>query len=1247
MDKIPIGSIPVVGAIIEDILQVAGCEIDVALGVVTDATATVLNNAEPVFTNCNTSGYTFAQTLECTVPVIWSIPVANDGCSDVPLAFKGVTSDVNITNYSGNNPPSVVTITEPGIYQTAGPVPGSILPPNIYPVTYTAVSCNGLPSTCTFNVVVTSGNPILECPVDLTLYTDVGLCTANVNGLAPYQGLGCSSIINYSYTTPVTSTVVQTNSTTTGTHNIPDGATFELGITTITYTMLVDINGDGDYEDSNETQICDFNVEIVDIQSPHAVCLDVDLQLNNLGEGSVFATELANEIYIDGGSTDNCGGSLIIQISTDGITYADSINFDCANIGQNVIKLGVTDGSGNVSFCKAVVNVVDFFEGFKLDLDVPEVCFEPFQDTFDFSKYIVIAQPDGLNISHANVSTLGPEVVGAFGISAFLPDPGSTNDPGTMTTDGIYTLGTGTGWITISYILSINEQVNQIDDTSLLTGCFRMVHDVFRVEKLDPIWKGGYMCCDQQPVWLGGAAWDGIGDPPIPAGWLSLTDIRGAYPGDVYGEWIGQGVTFIDPDGIRFTGDEFFQFDPNGLDGTYSLTYLIGDEPCEFTYSQDIRVTCQDLHIDISDYTVCPANWVDEKQVLVNLDDKDLVVSTIGFDAVGSAGGVYADGSQVVDLDSVVVNDGRVVIPGFFAPVVRDQEFEICVTTFQVTPFGCADVFCYTITVQDLLAPEFQNCPKEPIIVDAPAGWCSSFVNFEYPWAEDNCMGLKARINQVDTTGLKSGDLFPVGTTILAYTVIDTVGNQNYCELKIIVNDYHTPPTITCPENVETVNDLDKCGAKVANIAPASFNDNCIPNSAILYEITDENGAITACGFEDANNFFNLGTNAVNYTIYDQPLILITEIVQDGLINGVEITNFGPANVDITCAKFILKNQTGDILEMFTVPSNNNISTMFDLPIYPPVDPVLWNVRDPDNILEVGETYTHIFNGDQDGDGDVDVVNTFERCDIHSYCFAFVDRIIDEATINDLVVATTILRANECDHNTQLDFIPATPCDPGSFGSYNPGLTTMTPNNTSVGLQNYAPNSASCSFTVKVEDIEAPTCIYQDTIPLITQVVPLALPLNIAANTCLRAEIDMPAGIVDDVNIYNLAITTANAGAVTAYLRSPSGTRIKLFDQVCATDTDPCDGDGLAGSPNINIDLDQTIKWTPAPNVINAVCTPAMGNGQIYSPEEPFTAFYGEQGLGTWTLEIFILDGGTGTLTDWDLQILYLSLIHI
>ena len=1247
LDIIPIGSIPIVGPPIANALRSAQCSVPLDFSSERTIQVPVGNFGPPSFINCNEGGYLFSQTLDCDIPVGWSVPVALTSCDGETLPFNGYTQnvlDMYGAFYEGPGMLTAVDIvqTGPGIYQIAGPAPGSSLPPGDYTVTYLAVSCNGNPSECSFEVKVRPGIPMLQCPENITVSTDADECIAVVTGLAPLQGIGCISTINYSLTNPISQTTIQTMSTAPGENNNPDGHKFELGVTTVEYEMRVDIDGDGAFTGLNEIQTCSFTVTVEDNQIPHVQCVDVTGQLDNAGHLTVFANVTPGELFLDGGSYDNCDLNLTMEVSRNAMDFASSVTFDCSDIGTNYVNFRATDASGNVAFCRATVVVKDYFEGYALNMDIPEICFEPFQDTFDFSNYVTITQPDGTNIPHSDYAVLGPEIVGGFGISAFVPDPGSTDDPGEITQDGVYTIGTGTGWVTISYVLAIGEQINEIDG-DLLQGCYIMVHDILRIEKLDPVWQGAYMCCDQLPVWLGGATWNGPedGDPPIPAGMLSLRDVRGDYPRDAYGRWTGQGVSFEDPDGIEYTGDEFYKFDPQGLDGTYTLTYHVGDEPCINVWSQDIRVTCQELQIDLSDITVCPANLVEERVVLVNLDDKDLMVSTSGFTALAADGAHYGGGTDndpVMDLDDVPVLNGRVVIPAFYAPAVRNKDYEICVEVFQTTPFGCAEIRCYTITVQDLEEPQFVNCPREPIVVDAPTGLCESFVNFSHPVLVDNCMGLNAKLEQVDTTGLKSGDLFPVGTTILSYTAIDTVGNQNYCEIKIIVNDYQHMPTITCGGDIERVADAGECGAVVNNIQMPLFSDNCIDNVSVVYSATDDKGDLIGCGFENASgNFFPVGQNKIEFKVYDQPLILITEVVQDGVVSGMEITNFGPAAVDISCANFILKDADGNIVEMYTVPTNNNISTTFQRPIYPPVIPVEWNVAAIDNIMEVGETFTHIFDGDENGDGEIDVENTYERCDVRRYCFAFMDYVIDEAVVNDEVVGDVILRKNICDTDGQTDFIAATPCDPGSFGEINPGLPTMIPNGTFTSLQSFGPLSTSCSFNVTVRDLEGPVCIWHDTMAVTSTV----LPENILGEQCFITGIDMAGGIVDDVNIRNLNITTNNAGALTAYLRSPEGTRILLFQRVCAIDASYCNGSSIQGLPNVDVNLDDTVdKWKAAPAIIGAGCNP-MGMGGTFSPMESFKAFDGEQASGTWTLEIFTDEGETAVMNSWELEILY------
>ena len=46
------------------------------------------------------------------------------------------------------------------------------------------------------------------------------------------------------------------------------------------------------------------------------------------------------------------------------------------------------------------------------------------------------------------------------------------------------------------------------------------------------------------------------------------------------------------------------------------------------------------------------------------------------------------------------------------------------------------------------------------------------------------------------------------------------------------------------------------------------------------------------------------------------------EVVQDGVISGVEITNFGPADVDITCATLSMKDASGAVIEEYNISKN-------------------------------------------------------------------------------------------------------------------------------------------------------------------------------------------------------------------------------------------------------------------------------------------------------------------------------------
>lgn len=97
-------------------------------------------------------------------------------------------------------------------------------------------------------------------------------------------------------------------------------------------------------DDSGLMSSCMATVNVQDSTPPMVVCQDITINLDDTGNTSIFPSDL------DGGSTDNC--SIVVR----------SINkafFNCTDIGNNPVNFTVTDNSGNISSCVAMVTVED------------------------------------------------------------------------------------------------------------------------------------------------------------------------------------------------------------------------------------------------------------------------------------------------------------------------------------------------------------------------------------------------------------------------------------------------------------------------------------------------------------------------------------------------------------------------------------------------------------------------------------------------------------------------------------------------------------------------------------------------------------------------------------------------------------------------------------------------------------------------------------------------------------------------
>lgn len=124
--------------------------------------------------------------------------------------------------------------------------------------------------------------------------------------------------------------------TTTATINTDTFTCADIGQNDVTLTIT-----DADGNSSS----CVATVTVVELEIPTVICQDITVQLDASGTATILVDD------IDGGSTDNCAiASRSINVDT----------FNCSNVGlTNNVTLTVTDTSGNVSSCVAVVTVED------------------------------------------------------------------------------------------------------------------------------------------------------------------------------------------------------------------------------------------------------------------------------------------------------------------------------------------------------------------------------------------------------------------------------------------------------------------------------------------------------------------------------------------------------------------------------------------------------------------------------------------------------------------------------------------------------------------------------------------------------------------------------------------------------------------------------------------------------------------------------------------------------------------------
>ncbi|MDX1407404.1 MAG: HYR domain-containing protein, partial [Saprospiraceae bacterium] len=884
------------------------------------------------------------------------------------------------------------------------PLPNVTFGPNAddtIAVVITATDVNGTTATCEVILTIVDNElPVfVNCPDTIQVCNDVDVCGATVNWFDPIAVDNCDDTL----------AVVQTG-------GLPSGSVFPVGTTLVTYEATDD--------DGNATT-CTFVVVVDDCQNPNAICADAQIYLDENGMATIDIAA------IDGGSYDNC--------AIDTITASIPV-FTCDDVGTTNVTMVVFDLSGNADSCVAEINVLD---------TLPPMFTCPADMTVTGCSGTIPDLVSGLT---------GTDNCGDDGIF-FTQDPLPNVTFGPNANDTIEVIITATdvngNTATCGVTLTIVD-----NEDPVFVNC----PDTIAVNT-DP------GVCGALVNWFLPVAVDNCDDT------MDVVQTLGPEPGSEFPVGVTQvAYTATDDDGNAVTCSFVVVVsDSEPPEAVCQDIFVYVDDNCEYTIGADEVDGGSTDNCSVDTLLISRdggANFSDSVSFsIADLSDPFVPVILLVSDAAGNTAQcvatvtvIDAQDPMVICQEDITVNTepghchGIIpnIIPPFdttdnCAPVVNLDQYPEAGLLFGTAHGDSLEIFLIAtdidgnmdtcslfVFLNDNEAPEWLNCPRPPVVQKAMPAACGAFVNFAPPIALDNCE--LDTIIQVDGSGLQSGDMFPVGITVLSWIAIDVAGNiSDTCDLKVIVNDAQ-PPTIECPADVVAFNDPGECGAVIDDIAPVA-TDNCPDNLAIIFEVQDEFGNVVSCGVEDASGtLFPVGTNTVIYRAYDQPIVLISEVAQSGA-DMLEITNFGPSSVYLEC------------LTIERLGAGAESAVIGDVTLAP------------------GEVYVHAFAND------IAVSAGAE------YQISVEGTVHDVVATNGYAASTgwtgslaggDVWRQLICDHDTADDWLVVNACMGASIGVLNPGLPVFADNGTTTGLQSQLPNIVECSFNVTVNDIELP-----------------------------------------------------------------------------------------------------------------------------------------------------------------------------
>ncbi|MCH4823312.1 HYR domain-containing protein [Gramella lutea] len=733
----------------------------------------VIDNEDPVITQYSNI-ISSNDTDACGAIVTFDAPTVNDNC--------GISS----------------------LTQTQGLSSGSEFPIGTTPVSFTAIDIYGNSSTMTFDVIVSDDqDPVISCPNTININTEDGEEYAVVN-------------YNNATATDNCSVTVQKISG-------PDsGSQFPIGTTTITFEAT---------DASGNTAECSFDIVVSDNEAPEIDCPDNIVQTNDIASCDAIVT------FTTPTFSDNSGDVNISQ--TAGPASGEEFP-----VGTTTVSFRVTDAAGNQASCSFNVTIEDD--------QAPEIADMP-----------DIIENNDNGICGAFINFNPPVVDDNCGIESLEITKGFTSGSrfpvGETTVEYTVTDVNGniaTTEFTVTIVDVENPMITCRGDLSVNAS----ENEDFAVVTFDdPIFDDN---CGADLTQTAGPA----SGSNFPLGTTTVT----FQAQDEAGNMVECSFDVTVNDAQAPTIDCPSDISQN-VDGDLCTSIVNYSIPTATDNSGDVTVTLESGLAPGSAFpkgtttvtyraTDNEGNFVECSFDVVIGDDQDPTIDDMNDITVnndeGICGAIVSFAGPGGDDNCTLVSIERT------AGLDSGSEFPVGTTTVTFTATDDSNNTTSTsfdVIVIDNEAPGIVQA--EPIMVDSDSGTCGAIVNYSTPVASDNC----SVESLILTDGLASGSEFPIGTSTVTYTATDVAGNSFEMSFDVMVSD-NEMPEISCPSDIN-VDTTDGESFAVVTFSDAAATDNCdvtvakiegldsgsqfpIGTTTITYEATDASGNTTQCSFD-------------------------------------------------------------------------------------------------------------------------------------------------------------------------------------------------------------------------------------------------------------------------------------------------------------------------------------------------------------------------------------------------------------